>query len=129
MTGQPTEQCVQIALVQATEAPGRGGGPAAALRTLSSNNVPSVAMPPVARPERRRNVRRSRMSLACGVTAAAIVVRCAEDAFFLISTDDLFHKRRPCSRCCCVRFPCSGILNGDPLPPRPPRQPSQRQRS
>src|SRR5579872_2495852 len=58
-TVQPTEQCVQMLLRVVTAAPAGGGAPAAALRTEPSESAPSVASPPV-RPERRRNVRRSR---------------------------------------------------------------------
>ena len=43
--------------------PGAAGGPACALRTLPSGNVPSAASEPATRPERRRKVRRSRPPL------------------------------------------------------------------
>src|SRR6185369_15940037 len=61
VTVQPTAQCVQMFLWMVTAAPGAGGGPAFALRTLASGNAPSVARPPAARPERRRKERRSRL--------------------------------------------------------------------
>src|SRR5262252_5641523 len=59
VTVQPTEQCVQMLLRTSSGAPGLGGGPASALRTLASGNAPSVANPPATRPERRRKLRRS----------------------------------------------------------------------
>src|SRR3954463_12508759 len=59
MTVQPTEQCVQTFLRIVTVAPGGGGGPASALRTLPPPGVPSAARPPAVRPERRRKLRRS----------------------------------------------------------------------
>src|SRR3954453_11627948 len=58
-TVQPTEQCVQIALVVVTLAPCGGGGAASAFRTLPRGSVASVAGPAATRPERRRKERRS----------------------------------------------------------------------
>ena len=60
ITVQPTEQCVQTFLRMVTWAPTGGGGPALALRTEPSGNVPNAVSPPAARPDRRRNVRRSK---------------------------------------------------------------------
>src|SRR5215468_2379248 len=59
VTVQPTEQWVQMLLRVSSGAPGLGGGPASALRTLASGNAPSVASPPATTPERRRKARRS----------------------------------------------------------------------
>src|SRR6266481_9968171 len=59
VTVQPTEQCVQMLLRVSTVLPGFGGGPASALRTPLTGSVPSAARAPAARPERRRNARRS----------------------------------------------------------------------
>src|SRR5262249_38657549 len=60
MTVQPTEQWVQPFLRMVTAAPGCGGGPALALRTLASGRLPSAASDPAARPDLRRKLRRSR---------------------------------------------------------------------
>src|SRR4030081_1893209 len=54
VTVQPTAQCVQMFLWMVTAAPGAGGGPAFALRTLVSGRVPKAARPLAARPERRK---------------------------------------------------------------------------
>src|ERR1041385_5010073 len=59
VTVQPTAQCVQMFLWIVTVAPGAGGGPAFALRTLVSGSVPRAARPPAARPERSKKARRS----------------------------------------------------------------------
>ena len=75
MTVQPTEQCVQTFLRTVTAAPGGGGGPASALRTVPSGKVPSAASPPAASPERRRKLRRSTPSLACAGSMLASVPR------------------------------------------------------
>src|SRR6185437_6117194 len=42
VTVQPTAQCVQTFLRISTAAPGAGGGPASALRTLVSGSAPSA---------------------------------------------------------------------------------------
>src|SRR3954468_7586699 len=68
-----------------TAAPAAGGGPASALRTLPSCNAPSAASEPAARPERRRNARRSRPPL-CSDSAALSEVRRAWRSLLLIST-------------------------------------------
>src|SRR5690606_6506215 len=60
VTVQPTAQWVQMLFFSSIATPGWGGLIAAALRTDPSWNVPIAANPPAARPERRRNVRRSR---------------------------------------------------------------------
>jgi hypothetical protein len=52
---------VQTLLRIVTCAPAGGGGPASALRTLASGNVPSAPRLPATRPERRSKVRRSRL--------------------------------------------------------------------
>src|ERR1700704_6398657 len=86
MTVQPTEQCVQTFLRTVSAAPGGGGGPASALRTLPSDSVPSVARPPAARPERRRKSRRSRLPVGRTGTVAASGLRRASRCVLLIST-------------------------------------------
>ena len=62
MTEQPTEQWVQKFFRVVTVAPGGGGGPASACRMLASGKLPNAARLPAARPERRRNERRLRLS-------------------------------------------------------------------
>src|SRR5947207_7907862 len=69
-----------------TAAPLAGGGPASDLRTLPSCNAPSVASEPAARPERRRNARRSRPPPFCSDSAALSEVRRAWRSLLLIST-------------------------------------------
>src|SRR5881394_3292874 len=59
VTVQPTAQWVQTLLRVSSLAPWAGGGPALALRTPPSGNVPSAARPPAATPERRKKLRRS----------------------------------------------------------------------
>ena len=59
ITVQPTEQCVQMFFLISVGAP-TIFGPACALRTEPSGIRPIAAPAPAARPERRRNVRRSR---------------------------------------------------------------------
>src|SRR4051794_12795887 len=59
ITVQPTEQWVQTFFLISVGAP-TIFGPASALRTEPSGNRPSAAPAPAARPDRRRNVRRSR---------------------------------------------------------------------
>src|ERR1044071_3901440 len=49
VTVQPTAQCVQMLLRMVTAAPGGGGGPALALRTLAIGSAPNAARPPTAR--------------------------------------------------------------------------------
>src|ERR1700758_1699727 len=51
VTVQPTAQWVHTLLQVATDAPGAGGGPAFALRTLPSGRMPSAARPPAATPD------------------------------------------------------------------------------
>src|SRR4051812_22926760 len=58
ITVQPTEQCVQMFFLSSVAAP-ITCGPACALRTDPSGIRPRAAPAPAARPERRRNVRRS----------------------------------------------------------------------
>ncbi len=70
VTVQPTEQCVQMLLRRITSAPGAGGGPASALRTLPRGSAPSAASPPAVRPERRRKARRSILPLVWPASAA-----------------------------------------------------------
>src|ERR1700756_2157355 len=57
VTVQPTAQCVQMFFEMVTAAPGAAGGPASALRTLTSGKDPMAASPLAARPERRRKAR------------------------------------------------------------------------
>src|ERR1051325_12248541 len=52
VTVQPTAQCVQMFLWMVTVAPGVGGGPAFALRTLVRGSVPRAARLPAASTER-----------------------------------------------------------------------------
>src|SRR5579863_10388889 len=86
VTVQPTEQCVQMLLWTVTCAPGRGGGPASALRTEPSSSAPTVARLPAARPERRRNERRSRPpSNLVGDAPARFLLR-ARRSVLLVST-------------------------------------------
>src|SRR5216684_527580 len=59
ITVQPTEQCVQMFFLMSVGAP-TIFGPACALRTDPSGIKPNAAPAPAAKPERRRNVRRSR---------------------------------------------------------------------
>src|SRR5258705_7027884 len=59
ITVQPTEQCVQTFFLISVGAP-TIFGPACALRTEPSGIRPIAAPAPAARPDRRRNVRRSR---------------------------------------------------------------------
>src|SRR6201989_233619 len=59
ITVQPTEQCVQMFFLTSVGAP-TIFGPACALRTEPSGINPIAAPAPAARPELRRNVRRSR---------------------------------------------------------------------
>src|SRR6185312_886863 len=59
ITVQPTEQWVQMFFLISVGAP-TIFGPACALRTEPSGINPNAAPAPAARPERRRNVRRSR---------------------------------------------------------------------
>src|SRR6185369_15256125 len=61
ITVQPTEQCVQMFFLISVGAP-TIFGPACALRTEPSGIRPIAAPAPAARPDRRRNVRRSRTS-------------------------------------------------------------------
>src|SRR6185503_303687 len=61
ITVQPTEQCVQMFFLISVGAP-TIFGPACALRTEPSGINPIAAPAPATRPERRRNVRRSRIS-------------------------------------------------------------------
>src|SRR5262249_30003947 len=75
VTVQPTEQWVQMLLRIVTCAPGAGGGPASALRTLASGSAPSAASEPAARPERRRKLGRSRPTSAWPLSAAASAAR------------------------------------------------------
>src|SRR3954447_3109679 len=86
MTVQPTEQCVHMFLRSVTAAPAAGGGPASARRTLPSCNAPSVASEPAARPERRRNARRSRPPPLWSANAAPSDERRAWRSLLLIST-------------------------------------------
>src|SRR5258708_32826737 len=58
ITVQPTEQCVQMFFLISVGAP-TIFGPACALRTEPSGSRPNAAPAPAARPDRRRNVRRS----------------------------------------------------------------------
>src|ERR1700693_4347325 len=58
VTVQPNEQCVQMLLRVSTPIPGRGGGPASALRTVPSDSVPSAPSAPAATPDLRRKFRR-----------------------------------------------------------------------
>src|ERR1700747_3580322 len=69
-----------------TGAPGLGGGPASALRTLPSGSAPSVASPPAARPGGRRKLRRSSAPPDWLASAAASVPRRASRSVRLIST-------------------------------------------
>src|SRR6187402_1493168 len=59
ITVQPTEQCVQMFFLISVGLP-TIFGPASALRTEPSGIKPRAAPAPAARPDRRRNVRRSR---------------------------------------------------------------------
>src|SRR6185437_14674409 len=59
ITVQPTEKCVQMFFLISVGAP-TIFGPACALRTEPSGSSPIAAPAPAARPDRRRNVRRSR---------------------------------------------------------------------
>src|SRR6195256_2737910 len=59
ITVQPTEQCVQMFFLTSVGAP-TIFGPACALRTEPSGIKPIAAPAPAARPERSKNVRRSR---------------------------------------------------------------------
>src|SRR5213080_547271 len=59
ITVHPTEQCVQMFFLISVGAP-TFSGPACALRTEPSGIRPIAAPAPAARPDRRRNVRRSR---------------------------------------------------------------------
>src|SRR5437879_478491 len=70
----------------ATLAPAGGGGPAAALRTEPSESAPIAARLPAARPERRRNARRSRPPSNSTGNAPASVPRRAGCSVLLIST-------------------------------------------
>src|SRR6185369_17005678 len=58
-----------------TLAPGGGGGPASALRMPPTDRLPRPARLPAARPERRRNVRRSRLLPVEPARVAASVPR------------------------------------------------------
>jgi len=72
VTVQPTAQWVQIFLRIVTCAPGVGGGPAFAVRRLPTGSVPREMRAPPTRPDRRRNVRRSRRpSTSLAITTAA----------------------------------------------------------
>src|SRR6266566_5504017 len=86
VTVQPTEQWVQMFLRVSTGAPGLGGGPASALRTLPSGRAPTVASPPAMRPERGRKLRRSSAPPDWPANAAASVPRRASRSVRLIST-------------------------------------------
>src|SRR5439155_12061140 len=86
ITVQPTEQCVQTFFRVVTVAPGAGGGPASALRTAPIDKEPSAARLPVAMPERRRKLRRSRPPLAWTGRPATSVPRRASRCVLLIST-------------------------------------------
>src|SRR3982074_1202313 len=87
MTEQPTEQWVQTFLRLVTGAPTGGGGPASALRMLPSGRLPSAARLPAVRPERRRNVRRSRPRAVSPASAEESVALRACRSDRLISTD------------------------------------------
>src|SRR5581483_3522853 len=86
VTVQPTEQCVQMFLRMVTAAPAGGGGPASALRTLTSGRLPSVAKPPATRPERRRNARRSMRPADRSARADASLPRWAWRSVLFVST-------------------------------------------
>src|SRR5262245_58340629 len=86
ITVQPTEQWVQKFFRNVTCAPAGGGGPASALRTEPSGRLPSAARLPAARPERRRNVRRSKFPDWRG-SASASGRRCVSRSLRLISID------------------------------------------
>src|ERR1700720_4520984 len=69
-----------------TGAPGLGGGPASALRTLPSGRAPRVSKPPATKPGRRRKPRRSAAPPDWPANAAASVPRRASRSVRLIST-------------------------------------------
>src|SRR5580700_7228770 len=58
VTVQPTAQWVHTLLRLTSCAPGAGGGPALALRTLPNGRAPSAARLVAATPERRKKLRR-----------------------------------------------------------------------
>src|SRR6476661_10902094 len=77
VTVHPTEQCVQMLLRTVAPAESGPAAPASALRTLPTGSVPSAARAPPARPDRRRNVRRSRPPV-CPARASATDPRRSE---------------------------------------------------
>src|ERR1043166_3581016 len=85
VTVHPTAQCVQMFLWMVTAAPDAGGGPAFALRTLARGIAPRAARPPAARPDRRKNARRSRR-LFESLARVASERRCFSRSVLLIST-------------------------------------------
>src|SRR3954464_13595251 len=70
MTVQPTEQWVQMLLRRTTSISG-STGPASAFFTVASGKAPSAAIPPAARPELRRKLRRSIWPAAPATAARA----------------------------------------------------------
>ena len=85
VTVQPTAQCVQMLLRMVAPDVSGMAAAASALRTPVSGNAPRAARPPAVRPDRRRNVRRSR-PLECVASVAASVPRRAWRSVRLIST-------------------------------------------
>src|SRR5687768_11152055 len=88
MTVQPTEQWVQMLLRRVTSISG-STGPASAFFTVASGKAPSAAMPPAARPELRRKLRRSiwPVLLAAAAKVDARGERWAEPARLFTSMD------------------------------------------
>src|SRR5215475_11187236 len=84
ITVQPTEQCVQMFFLISVGAP-TFSGPACALRTEPSGINPIAAPAPAARPERRRNVRRSRTPDASPAAIPCKRALPADPSFRLIS--------------------------------------------
>ena len=74
MTVQPTEQCVQTDFMISTLPAAAAGFAACALVTVPADIADAAARPPAARPERRRNVRRS---MALPVRPVSAFDRCA----------------------------------------------------
>jgi hypothetical protein len=86
VTVQPTEQWVQMFFLISLPMEGVRPAPtASALRTLPREIEPTAARPPTARPERRRNVRRSMAAEASPAATTDNLLRLASPLLRLVS--------------------------------------------
>ena len=98
MTVQPTEQWVQMLFRRVTSISG-STGPASAFFTVASGKAPKAAMPPAAKPELRRKLRRSiwPAALTAAVRVDAREERWAEPAR-LFTSIGRFSPSKPVQR-------------------------------